>query len=180
MIDSVFLFLLLWTELVIFNRWLTATSISAAQWLESIFWFVSSRCDKGRNQTVPGAFSVVAVLPTKLCNTDSLLVYKLLSLCHGWYNCRVWNGGINISGTRLYQQAKVFVTASYRQFIVTAAGIHNATASCFLYGSAQKKTGGQGQQSRAFLLLQTQKSPKPQNFPSKTRCHPHNYQAISN
>lgn len=101
-------------------------------------------------------------------------VYKLLSLCHGWYNCRVWNGGINISGTRLYQQAKVFVTASYRQFIVTAAGIHNATASCFLYGSAQKKTGGQGQQRRAFLLLQTQKSPKPQNFPSKTRQFPIN------
>lgn len=81
MIDSVFLFLLFWTELVIFNRWLTAMSISAAQWLESIFWFVSSQCDKGRNQTVPGAFFVVVVVVAAL-NSAIPTPFLSTSYCH--------------------------------------------------------------------------------------------------
>lgn len=78
----------------------------------------------------------------------------------------------------LYQRAKAFLTASYRRFIVKAAGIQNATASCFLCGSTQKKTAGQGQHRQAFLRQQTDESPymrpKKQKKPSlsQMRFHP--------
>lgn len=77
----------------------------------------------------------------------------------------------------LYQPAKAFLTASYRQFIVKAAGIQNATASCFLCGSTQKKTAGQGQHRQAFLRQQTDESPymrpkKQKNSLSQMRFHP--------
>lgn len=71
----------------------------------------------------------------------------------------------------LYQRAKAFLTASYRRFIVKAAAIQNATASCFLCGSNQKKTADQGQQRQAFLLQQTDESPYTRPYKTKTLCH---------
>ena len=71
----------------------------------------------------------------------------------------------------LYQPAKAFLTASYRQFIVKAAGVQNATASCFLCGSNQKKTAGQGQHRQAFLLLQTDESPCTRPWNKNALCH---------
>lgn len=60
----------------------------------------------------------------------------------------------------LNQRGKAFLTASYRQFIVKATSIQNATASCFHCGSTQKKTPGQGQHRlQAFLLQQKDEFP---------------------
>lgn len=103
---------------------------------------------------------------------------KYLSLCYKIYLRReVWIWGIDITGTVLYQRTKAFLTASYRRFIVKAAAIQNATASCFLCGSNQKKTADQGQQRQAFLLQQTDESPYTRPYKTKTLCHKSDSQA---
>lgn len=67
--------------------------------------------------------------------------------------------GASVRERALYRCAKAPATATYRQFIVKAVGIQNATASCFHSGLTQKKTAGRGQRTQAFLLQQTDVSP---------------------
>lgn len=85
--------------------------------------------------------------------------------------CDVWIWAIDITGTILYQRAKASLTASYRQLIVEAAGIQNATASCFFCGSNQKKQQAKVSTDKLFsysrqmnLHIQGQKK-------EKTPCH---------